>query len=138
MDKFLSPFRIEGLAIEADRLTSLLIPPKSTKNGEALFATESACCLDFRVARTKDRFVGRHHAIMFGRGSTPLEKCSDYQVRASLIFGTLICGGIIVGTFFSQWQPEWFLWLIRSFGIVWLVGWWRSHLNEIRRRKCNR
>ena len=59
-------------------------------------------------------------------------------VAGLLIAGTMIDCMIIAGTFFSNRQPESFLWVARCFCAVWLIALWRGHLAELRRRKGNR
>jgi len=62
---------------------------------------------------------------MFGGKPKPIEETTTGDIWFSFFFGTLIGGFILVSSFVSK-QPESFLWIIRCFSAVWLVGWWRS------------
>jgi hypothetical protein len=79
---------------------------------------------------------------MFGGKPKPVEQTTAKDIWCAAFFGSLIGSVIFVGSFFSK-QPEWFLWVVRCFCAVWLIGWWRSvfrwrrHLAEYQRQKCN-
>lgn len=65
-------------------------------------------------------------------GENLLKKPNGKGVIWPLVFGTLIGGGMIAGTFHSR-QPEGFLWIIRCFLRIWMVGWWRQYLKTLGR-----
>lgn len=67
-------------------------------------------------------------------GGKPIAECSNYEIRAFLIAGSVIATGIGIGSFWSS-QPACFLWFIRLFAFVWLVTLWFVALREFRRRK---
>lgn len=79
---------------------------------------------------------------MFSGKHKPIEQTTAKDIWFSLVFGSLIGGGILVGSFFSK-QPEWFLWVVRGFSAVWLIAWWRGifrwrrRLAEYQRQKRN-
>jgi len=56
---------------------------------------------------------------MIARRRKTIEECLDREIRGLLIAGTTICLVIIVGSFFTTRQPEWFLWIGRCFALVW-------------------
>lgn len=60
---------------------------------------------------------------MFTPKSKPIEETTTRDIWGAAFFGSLIGSGILAGSLFST-QPEWFLWGIRCFCVVWLAGWW--------------
>ncbi len=71
---------------------------------------------------------------MVGPGK-PLSECTNAEIRALLISGSIICLLIVGGSFFFKRQPQVFLWFIRGLGILWLVQVWYRGLRELRKRK---
>jgi hypothetical protein len=63
-----------------------------------------------------------------------IPECTNAEIRAFLIAGTIITGAIGFSTFYGR-QPEWLRWLERLFCVVWLAGVWYQALREFRRRK---
>ena len=55
-------------------------------------------------------------------GGKSLPECSDSEIRAFLIAGTVIAGFIVVVPFL--YQHAWFVWPVRLFCVIWLVGLW--------------
>jgi len=53
-----------------------------------------------------------------------------------LVAGTVIAGLIGVVSFCSN-QPAWFVWPVRLFCVIWLVGLWYHALRELRGRRRN-
>ena len=72
---------------------------------------------------------------MFG-GGKPIRECTDAEIRAFVIAGTVLATAVGVGSFWSQ-QPGWFLWPLRCLCGVWLATLWYQALRElyIRRRQ---
>jgi hypothetical protein len=70
---------------------------------------------------------------MFG-GRKTIPECTNKEIRAFLVSGTVIAGTIGVGSFWSR-QPGWFLWPLRCFCVVWLATLWRQALRELRTRR---
>jgi hypothetical protein len=69
---------------------------------------------------------------MFSAKPKPIEQTTAKDIWFAAFFGTLIGGGLLVGSFFTK-QPEGFMWVCRCFCAIWLVGWWRSILSWRRR-----
>ena len=64
-----------------------------------------------------------------------IEQCSDQEIRALLIAGTLICFIILAASFYVAHQPEWFLWIGRCFALAWMASAWYRVLRELRKRR---
>lgn len=69
-----------------------------------------------------------------GRRKT-IERCSDQEIRALLIAGTLICLVILTASFLATHQPEWFLRIGRCFALAWIVQAWYRGSRELRKRR---
>jgi hypothetical protein len=67
-------------------------------------------------------------------GGKPIPECTNAEIRAFLIAGTIIAGAFGFSTFYVKW-PEWLRWLERLFCVVWLAGLWSQALREFRRRR---
>jgi len=80
-----------------------------------------------RTDKLKDRMPA-------GRRKT-IEQCSNQEIRALLIAGTLICLIIVVVSFFATHQPAWFLWIGRCFALAWMASAWYRGLRELRKRR---
>jgi hypothetical protein len=63
-----------------------------------------------------------------------IPECTNAEIRAFLIAGTIIAVAIGFSTFYGR-QPEWLRWLQRLFCVVWLAGIWYQALREFRRRR---
>ena len=63
-----------------------------------------------------------------------ITECSDREIRAFLIAGTGIAAAIDVVSFWSD-QPDWFLWPLRLFCVVWIAWLWYRAIRELRGRK---
>ena len=75
---------------------------------------------------------------MFGK-QRPIERYTDEQLFRGGIIGTAACLLVVIPTWFIRLQPEWPLWVIRAYGGVWLLDWWRRHAAAwIRRRGSGR
>jgi hypothetical protein len=67
-----------------------------------------------------------------------IEQCSDQEIRALLIAGTLICLIIVAVSFLATHQPEWFLWVGRCFAAAWMTRAWYRGLRELGKRHCEK
>jgi hypothetical protein len=59
---------------------------------------------------------------------------TEAEIRAGLIFGTVITGLIVVASFYSH-QPALFVWPVRLFCVICLVVLWYQALRELRTRR---
>lgn len=57
-------------------------------------------------------------------GGKPIPECTNDEIRAHLIAGTIIARVIGIGSFWSTHQPDWFLWPLRLFRQI--RGWLHS------------
>ena len=56
---------------------------------------------------------------------------TNRQRLLRLIAGSLVFLIVVAPTYFISLNPEWLTWLIRGFGGLWLIDWWRRHLAGI-------
>jgi hypothetical protein len=71
---------------------------------------------------------------MFGQ-RRPIERYSDADLFRAWITGTVVCLLVLIPACFIRVQPEWPLWVVRAYGGVWLLDWWRRHAGEWLRRR---
>jgi len=70
-----------------------------------------------------------------GRRKT-IEQCSDREIRALLIAGTLFCLIILAASFYAAaHQLAWFLWIGRCIALAWMASAWYRGLRELRKRR---
>ena len=90
-----------------------------------------------REAYTLARLIAIHSKLKnrmpAGRRKT-IEQCSDQEISALLIAGTLICLIIVIALFFATHQPEWVLWISRCIAAAWIVQAWYRGLRELGKR----
>ncbi len=71
---------------------------------------------------------------MFGGPHKSIPECTNAEIRALLVAGTLIAATIVGVTFWSH-QPDLFNWPLRIFCVVWLAHLWYQALRELRKRR---
>jgi hypothetical protein len=71
---------------------------------------------------------------LFGPKSKPISRCSDRELRLSLIIGTVFVIALFVSSFFFDQQSDWLTWSVRGFLLLWLVMWWTMIIREMRKR----
>lgn len=63
------------------------------------------------------------------------DRFTTRQRLLRLIAGSVVFLIVVAPTYFVSQTPEWLIWLIRGFGGLWLLDWWRRHLAGIFRQK---